>query len=47
MDEQEVEELKQRLQKMLDNQLLMANRRLQQSISKLTGLVVVLVAAKE
>ena len=36
MDEQEVKELKQKLAKMLDNKLRMANRRLQQSLSTLT-----------
>ena len=36
MDEQEVKDLKQKLAKMLDNKLLMANRRLQQSLSTLT-----------
>ena len=45
MDEQEVEELKQRLAKMLDNQLLMANRRLQQSMSKLTKATALVKAA--
>ena len=45
MTEQEVEELKQRLQKMLDHQLLMSNRRLQQSMSKLTKATALVKAA--
>ena len=46
MNEQELEELKQRLQKMLDHhQLLMSNRRLQQSMSKLTKATALVKAA--
>lgn len=45
MTEQEVKELKQRLAKMLDTQLLMANRRLQQSMPTLTKATALVKAA--
>ena len=45
IDKQEMGELKQQLAKMLDTKLLMRNRRLQQSMSKLTKATAVVKAA--
>ena len=45
MDKQEMGELKQQLAKMLDTKLLMRNRRLQQSMSKLTKATALVKAA--